>query len=215
MIKKLIFSSFLLFLFQIAVFAQFEDTTQMRDPQYISTAEQLAQDLSTRLSLTEEQSEEIKEILVDFQENVAIHRTEADEAETYRNETDYDTEPQSDIETETDFETDTETTLPRTETDVDVDADVRTDYPETDVDADVRTDYPETEVDTEVRTDFPQTDVDVDMRTQIETEDPQEMANQAIEEVLNESQMVTWNVIKEAWWRDVSNRYGWDMDNTR
>jgi hypothetical protein len=202
MIKKLIFSSFLLFLFQIAVFAQFEDTTQMRDPQYISTAEQLAQDLSTRLSLTEEQSEEIKEILVDFQENVAIHRTEADEAETYRNETDYDTEPQSDIETETDFETDTETTLPRTETDVDVDADVRTDYPET-------------EVDTEVRTDFPQTDVDVDMRTQIETEDPQEMANQAIEEVLNESQMVTWNVIKEAWWRDVSNRYGWDMDNTR
>jgi purine-binding chemotaxis protein CheW len=183
MVKKLIYSSFLVLLFQIALFAQFEESDQARDPQHVSTAEQLTEDLTTRLSLTEDQSDEIKEILIDYQENVATMQTEGTTGETDFN-TETETQTEIESETQTDFETETDM---ETETD--------------------------TEFETETETDFPTTDTEVQTDVYMEgdfTNDPHERANQAIEDVLNDSQKITWNVIKEAWWRDVNSRFGWD-----
>jgi hypothetical protein len=206
MIRKLIYSSLFVFLIHTAGFAQFEDTTQMRDPQHISTAEQLTEDLSTRLALTDEQSEEIKEILIDYQENIAMNQKGIEEAEQGMD-TQTDPEVSDPNVTDQDVITDTET---QTDIETETDVETETDFPQTDIES-------ETEVETETPTDYPtsetQTDVDAQTNTEFQDQmnnDPHEMVNQAIEDVLNDSQKVTWSVIKDAWWRDVNSRFGWD-----
>jgi hypothetical protein len=180
--KKVIgfFTVLFVLLLQFSAAAQFEtDTSQMRDPQFAATADQIVQDLTTRLTLTDEQSTEIKEILIDYQEEIQTQQGLADEAETR---TDFETETQ----TETEFETETET----------------------DFDTETETDY-ETQTETDVTTG---TEFNTQDQTGVVSGDPKERANQAIEQVLNDTQKTTWVVIRDAWWRDINSRYGWDKN---
>jgi len=191
MIRKLFIPIlFFVFFININTSAQIDaDTTQsqLRNPEFAATADQVVQDLTARLTLTPDQAREIKEIFIDYQERMQLRSPNIDNAE-----------PPTTGETEFDTPTDTET---ETETDV---------VPETETDIETET---ETDIETETET---ETEFDVNRDVTSETSfqgDPQALANKAIEEVLNDTQMTTWTIIKDAWWRDINSRYGWNQDS--
>jgi hypothetical protein len=187
------FTLLLVVLFSYNISAQFEtDTSQERNPEYLATADQLVEDLKTRLTLTDEQSQEIKEILIDYQQDIHSSGTNQNQAEM-GNETNSDFNTDTEFETETDFESDTQTDI-ETDTDVETDTDITT------------------EGEFETETDI-QSDVQTPENTDVFSDNPQEKANQAIEEILNDTQRTTWTVIKDAWWRDVNSRFGWDKNS--
>jgi len=162
MIRKYLITAVFLFFIPFTASAQFEtDTSQIRNPEFVSIADQLVQDLTTRLTLTSEQAEEIKEILIDYQENVS--GTKAAENAAPEVESEFDQDPMSDTSTQSESQDPFQT----------------------------------------------ENDVSADTSSVIQG-DPQENANSAIESVLNDTQKTTWTVIKDAWWRDVNSRYGWE-----
>jgi hypothetical protein len=66
---KLLFIVFLLF-FNFSLTAQEIDTSGLYDQDFQTTADQLTEDLKARLTLTDQQADEIRDILIQYQEKV-------------------------------------------------------------------------------------------------------------------------------------------------
>lgn len=192
--KGIITSLLFLFIFTFSTFAQMDaDTTQTtRNPEFLTNAEQLVQDLSPRLSLTDQQASEIKGILVDYQQSVSVTNAESAEiSEESQNNVNGDTSYEDQSEIQSDIQNDTTT--------------------------DMQSNQDQAEINSQNQD---STGFQSNQNTQLGNEngvtpdvsgDPKEVANRAIENVLNDTQKTTWAVIKDAWWKDVDSRYNFNQ----